>query len=113
MAWEFVIHEPFIHASKVKNYEQDFQISKSFILLQKCPISTFLNLKAFAERCMQLDRPHMAAMFIAFAKEGERDKIIAMVSSSDKRELKKNIEELEEFGVAPVLTKFVICTLQL
>lgn len=113
MAWEFVIHEPFVHASKVRNYEQDLQIAKSFILLQKCPISTFLNMMTFAEKCMHLDRPHMAAIFIAFAKESERERIIALVASADKREMRKNIEELEEFGVAPVITKFVIAALQL
>lgn len=55
----------------------------------------------------------MAAIFIAFAKEGDREKIIAMVSKCDKREMKKNIEDLEDFGIAPVITKSVINALHL
>jgi kinetochore-associated protein 1 len=113
LAWEFIIQDALISASKTKNYDNDLQISKSFIALQKCPISTFLNLTGFAEKCMLLERPHMAAIFIAFAKENDREKITKMLSACDKRELKKNIEELEEFGIAPVISKAVINILQL
>jgi hypothetical protein len=113
LAWEFVMQDPLIHATKAQSYEQDLQISKTFVLLQKCPISTFLNLTSFAEKCIRLERPHMAAIFIGYAKEGERQKIIEMLASFEKRELKKNIEELEEFGVAQVITRSVINALGL
>lgn len=113
MAWEFVIQDPLNHASKVQNFENDLHIVKAFIALQKCPISTFLNLTGFAEKCMMLGRPHMAAIFIAYAKDNDREKIAKMLVDCDKRELKKSIDELEEFGIAPVITKAVINVLQL
>lgn len=113
LAWEFVIQDPFINASKAQNYENDLHISKALITLQKCPISTFLNLNDFAEKCMRLERPHMATIALAFAKENSRERIVEMLASCNKHELKKKIEELEEFGIAPVITKAVINILQL
>jgi kinetochore-associated protein 1 len=112
-AWESVIKEPFLHATKVKSYEQDLNLAKAFILLQKCPISTFLDHESLIENCIRLDRPHMAAIFIAFMNEKKRDKFIKILASFDKREMKNNIMELEELGVAPVVTKSVINILKL
>lgn len=80
-------------------------MSKAFILLQKCPISTFLNLEEFIEQCLRLERPHMAAVFLAFSNNTNREKYVKMLQQHDNQELKKNIVELEEMGVAPVITK--------
>jgi kinetochore-associated protein 1 len=75
-AWECVIREPFITATKAQSFEQETKLAKSLILLQKCPISTYLNLTEFAEHCLRLDRPHMAAFFVAFCKDEQREKIL-------------------------------------
>lgn len=113
LAWECVIKEPFLHATKASSYEQDLKLSKAFILLQKCPISTFLNLESFVEQCLRLERPHMAAIFLAFVSEKNREKFVKTLESFDKREMKKNIIEMEEMGVAPIVTKSVINILKL
>jgi kinetochore-associated protein 1 len=106
LAWEFVIKEPLNQGSKVQNYEEDRKLSKIFILMQKCPISTFLNLYSIAEKCILLERPHMAAVLAAFAaKDSDREKIMSLISVYKKSDLMKNIEELEEFGLAPVISK--------
>lgn len=88
-------------------------MAKSLILLQKCPISTFLNLQSFIELCLRLDRPEMAAIFIAFVNDQKKEEFIEMLHSFDKAELKKNIIELEELGIAPVISKSVINALKL
>ena len=113
LAWEYVIQNPLIHGTKVQNFEEDQKLSKALILLQKCPISTFLNMTNLAEKFIRLARPHMAAICIAFAKDCDREKIINMLSSYNKRELRKNIEYLEEFGIFPIITKSVASALDL
>lgn len=112
-AWECVIKEPFLHASKARTYEQDANIAKALILLQKCPISTFLNLGEFIEHCLRLERPHMAAVFVAFANEKNREKFVKLLEPFDKKQLKNDIEELEELGVVPVITKSAVKILKL
>ncbi|KAG5678537.1 hypothetical protein PVAND_008204 [Polypedilum vanderplanki] len=113
LAWEFVIKEPLLQATNVQNFEEDQKLAKALILLQKCPISTLLNLESFTSKCIQLNRPHMGAIFLAFAKDNDRKKMIDMFENYDKHELKIKIEELEIHGIAPVITKSVINTLNL
>lgn len=113
LAWEFVIQNPLIHATKIQSFEEDQKLSKALIALQKCPISTFLSLIDLAEKFIRLERPHMAAICIAFTKDPERSKIISMLSAQNKRELRKNIEYLEEFGIAPVVSNSAIQALNL
>lgn len=113
LAWEFIIQEPFVHATKARNYEQDLNLSKGLILLQKCPISTFLNLQPLIDHCLRLDRPHMAAVVVAFMSEKTRDKFVKTLEQFNKHEMKKNIVELEEVGITPVITKSVINILKL
>jgi hypothetical protein len=113
LAWEYVIKEPLVHGTKMLNFQEDQKLAKALILLQKCPISTLLNMTNFVEKCILLERPHMGAIFLAFAKESDRQNIIDMLEKCNKRDLKMKIEELEEFGVAPVITKSVIHILKL
>lgn len=113
LAWECVIMEPFLNATKARSYEQDLNLSKAFILLQKCPISTFLNMENLIEQCLRLDRPYMAAIFVTFLKEQQRGKFVEILETFDKREMKKSILELEEMGVAPIITKSVVNILKL
>lgn len=75
-AWEMVIKEPLLSATKTQSEEQETKLTKSLIMLQKCPISTYLNLIQFSEHFLRLDRPHMAAFFIAFAKDDDREQLL-------------------------------------
>jgi hypothetical protein len=43
---------------------------------QTCPVATNINLLELAENCIGLQRPHMAAIFIAYAKNEVKEKII-------------------------------------
>lgn len=113
LAWECVITEPFMHATKARTYEQDQNLAKALILLQKCPISTFLNLEGLIAHCMRLERPWMAAIFVAFVNENNRQQYVKILEPFDKREMKKNIVELEEMGVAPIITSSAINILKL
>lgn len=111
LAWEHVIQSPLAIATK--SCDDDQKLIKVLISLQKCPISTFLNMSSLAEKFIKLERPHMAAICIAFSKDFDREAIIKMLSNCNKRELSKNIEHLEEFGIAPIITKSVSNALQL
>lgn len=113
LAWEYVIQYPLILGTKVQNFEEDQKLSKALVSLQKCPISTFLSMKSLADKFIRLERPHMAAICIAFSKDSEREEIINMLLDCNKRELSKNIEYLEEFGIAPIITKSVTIALNL
>ncbi|XP_070501724.1 kinetochore-associated protein 1 [Chironomus tepperi] len=113
LAWEYVIQHPLVLATKIQNFEEDQKLTKALILLQKCPISTFLNMTNLADKFIRLERPHMASICIAFAKDSDRETIINMLSNCNKRELSKNIEYLEEFGIAPVITRSVANALSL
>jgi kinetochore-associated protein 1 len=76
LAWEYVIKEPFKSANRLKSVDQESILAKSFLLLQTCPVATSINLLELAENCIVLQRPHMAAIFIAYAKDEVKEKII-------------------------------------
>jgi kinetochore-associated protein 1 len=113
LAWECVMKEPFLHATKTRSYEQEIKLAKTLILLQKCPISTFIDFTNLIELCLRVERPHMAAIFVAFVNEKTREKFVKVLDAFDKRELKKDIDELEEMGIAPVVTKSISNILKL
>lgn len=113
LAWEFIIKEPFLKTT-TKNRSNDAEtFSKSFLLLQKCPISTFLNFENLIEICLRLERPHMAAIFLAYVNESDRVKFIDKFSSFNQAKLQREIISLEEIGIAPVITKSVCHILNL
>lgn len=93
--------------------DDDEKLVKSLLILQKCPISTFLNFESFVEICMRLERPHMAAVFLAYMNESERPKFTSLFSSLNQSKLQQDLIELEEFGIAPVVTKSVCRILDL
>lgn len=107
-AWECVIREPFKNAARTKTYEEDEKLAKAFVLLQKCPISTYLSLMSFAEECLRLNRPAMAAVFLAYVKGPEKDSIRKLVKPHCNGKIKDEIMELEDLGVPPVITKSVM-----
>lgn len=55
----------------------------------------------------------MAAIFMAFINEQKRGKFIKVLESVDKNGMKKEIVELEDMGIAPVVTKSVTNILRL
>ena len=112
-AWECVIREPFKNATRTKSCAEDEKIAKAFVLLQMCPISTYLSLIGLVEECLRLNRPAMAAIFIAYVKAPEKEKIKILMKSHCNAKLKEEIIELEEYGVPPVITKSVIYYLEL
>ena len=107
-AWECVIREPFKNATRTKSYDEDEKLAKAFVLLQKCPISTYLSLLSFAEECLRLNRPAMAAIFLAYVKGPEKENMKKLVKPHCNGKLKEEIIELEDLGVPPVITKSVI-----
>lgn len=110
-AWECIIKEPFLNANKNRTTDEN-KLAKSLVILQKCPISTFLNFESLIEICMRLERPHMAAVFLAYINESERCKFIPLFANLNAA-LQHELIELEEFGVAPVITKSVCRILNL
>lgn len=101
-----------MNANKNRTNDED-KLVKSFVILQKCPISTFLNFESFIEICMRLERPHMAAVFLAYMNESERPKYISLFANVNPTKLQQELIDLEEFGVAPVVTKSVCRILNL
>lgn len=58
--------------------------------------------------CMCLvERPHMAAIFMASTNEQKRRKFIKLLEFIDKNEMKKEIAEFEDMGIATVVPKSV------
>lgn len=106
-AWECVIKSVFKYANRTRSYEQETVLCKALVLLQTCPVASKLNLFELAERCIQLDRPHMAAILISFSKVDQMEKIIELVTQHKRDSLKSDIEELEQHGVISTVTKFV------
>lgn len=73
MAWETIIKAPFRNASRVRSINEDAMLSKSLVLLQKCPISASLNLLDIAEVCINANRACMAAILLPFANEIQKE----------------------------------------
>lgn len=104
--------EPFLNANKNRTNNED-KLAKSFVILQKCPISTFLNFESLIQMCLRLERPHMAAVFLAYINESERYKFIPLFANINATNLQHELIELEEYGIAPVVTKSVCRILNL
>uniref|UniRef100_A0A1A9X1U5 Uncharacterized protein n=1 Tax=Glossina brevipalpis TaxID=37001 RepID=A0A1A9X1U5_9MUSC len=79
MAWELVLVQPFKNASQTQSAEQEDILHKALFRLQSRPTVHSLNLLEFAEHCLRLRRPHMAAVFLAFCKTSEERESIKKV----------------------------------
>lgn len=75
MAWEAIIKAPFRNASRVRSFDEDATLAKSLILLQKCPISSSLNLLDIAEVCINANRLNMAAVLIPYANDDQKESL--------------------------------------
>lgn len=113
IAWEYLIRSPFKKINKVRSYEQDSIMCKSLFMLQSCPHKSKMNLLDLAETCVRLSQVHIAAIFIAFANDDQKSKIVQLIQKYRTVSLKKDIIYLEEFGIYPFVTKFVIRELKI
>ncbi|XP_069700061.1 kinetochore-associated protein 1-like [Periplaneta americana] len=93
-AWEVVLLSPF------KNGEEDDKCLHSLILLQSCPVLRSINLKKLVERCLQMDRPHMAAVLLPCLSGEELNVVKQKVTQlKDVGELMKDLQSLMMKGV--------------
>ncbi|KAL1404037.1 hypothetical protein pipiens_019096, partial [Culex pipiens pipiens] len=113
MAWEAVIKAPFRNADRLRSFEDDAQLAKSLILLQKCPISASLNLVDIAEVCINANRVNMAAVLVPYAGENQKAALKKLIQNNPEPNLRQQVLELEEFGIASVVTKAVCSELNL
>lgn len=113
LAWECVIKSHFKDVNKTRSFDQESTLSRALVLIQTCPVSSKLNLIEIANDCLLIGRPHMAAIIIGFANENDRAKIISLLQNYKSKSLKQEIIDLEEMGIIPMITKFVIRELEL
>lgn len=125
-AWEHVIRAPFRGATRTRSEEQERTLCQGLRLLQACPVFARLDVVDLARTCVRLQRPHMAAVTLAFVGSGsdaaERTaEIVAMVRAAAaaqqaggaggddgggaEERLRMEIVKLEEMGIYPVVTK--------
>lgn len=107
-AWMTVIKSPFIRA---KSDAQDQILTKSLILLQSCPLTAYLDYVELTELCLRLGRTHIAAIFVSYANEKQKEKLIEMIRPHITNRVKAEIQELKEFGVLPSIIQTSIATL--
>lgn len=125
-AWEHVIRAPFRSANRTRSLEQERQLCGGLRRLQACPIFRRVNVVELARTCVRLQRPHMAAVTLAFVGDEEggggevRKEIVALVrgavgggGAEANATLKKEITDLEEFGVYPMVTLAAIKAMEL
>lgn len=65
-AYECIVKSEFKNAISIRNAEQEQLLARALLILQKCPVSAHLNLKELADTCMLVNRPHMAAIMLAY-----------------------------------------------
>ncbi|XP_023294177.2 uncharacterized protein LOC111677314 [Lucilia cuprina] len=113
MAWDCVLLEPFKNANQTKSFEQEEQLHKTLFRLQSCPVVHSLNLFRFAETCLRLDRPHMAAVFLAFCRADEQKTQIKRLITLRNDKMRNDILDLEDAGILPFVLNFALKELNL
>ncbi|CAD6991333.1 unnamed protein product [Ceratitis capitata] len=107
VAWECVLWQPFKAASPVRSFEQEETLQKTLFRLQSCPIVHKLNLIELAELCINLERPHMAAVAMALCRdELKREEIKKLILPKKSEQMAKDILELEDAGLLSVILSF-------
>lgn len=109
-AWMAVIKSPFIRA---KSDSQDQALAKSLILLQSCPLTAYLDYVELTGLALRLGRTHIAALFLSYAGEKQKETILEMIRPHVTNRVKTEIQELKEFGVLPSIIQTSIATLSL
>nr|XP_017007775.2 uncharacterized protein LOC108064669 [Drosophila takahashii] len=113
-AWDYVLCNPLKNAVKSRSFEQEELLHKTLLRLQGCPVVHALNLLQFAEHCVVVHRPHMAAALLSFCQSSEqRQKIKKMIHSHPVENLRQQILDLEDAGMLPVVLNFALKELNL
>ncbi|XP_017122723.1 uncharacterized protein LOC108143036 [Drosophila elegans] len=113
-AWDYVLCNPLKNAVETRSFEQEELLHKTLLRLQGCPVVHALNLLQFAEHCVLVHRPHMAAALLSFCQSSEqRQKIKKMIRSHPVDNLRQQILDLEDAGLLPVVLNFALKELNL
>ncbi|XP_060648155.1 uncharacterized protein LOC132785870 [Drosophila nasuta] len=113
-AWNCVLCHPLKNAVPTRSCAQEERLQKTLIRLQGCPVVHALNLLQFAELCVLVRRPHMAAIVLIFCQNDEqRAKIVKLIRSRHVDNLRQDILELEDAGLLPMVLNFALKELQL
>ncbi|XP_017060303.1 uncharacterized protein LOC108100776 [Drosophila ficusphila] len=113
-AWDYVLCNPLKNAVETRSFEQEDLLHKTLLRLQGCPVVHALNLPQFAEHCIIVHRPHMAAALLSFCQSSEqRQTIIKMIHSRPVDNLRQQILDLEDAGLLPAVLNFALKELNL
>jgi len=131
-AWDYVLCNPLKNAVETRSFAQEEVLHKTLLRLQGCPVVHALNLLQFAEHCVVVHRPHMAAALLSFCQSSEqRQKIkkvclsgfyfgfcvnnifLQMIHSHPVDNLRQQILDLEDAGMLPVVLNFALKELNL
>ncbi|KAH8258292.1 hypothetical protein KR038_009300 [Drosophila bunnanda] len=114
LAWDYVLCHPLKNAVQTRSFAQEEQLHKTLLRLQGCPVVHALNLLQFAEYCVVIHRPHMAAAILSFCESSEeRNRIKALIHSRPADNLRQQILDLEDAGLLPVVLNFALKELSL
>ncbi|XP_016949058.1 uncharacterized protein LOC108023885 [Drosophila biarmipes] len=113
-AWDYVLCNPLKNSVETRSFAQEELLHKTLLRLQGCPVVHALNLLQFAEHCVVVHRPHMAAALLSFCQSSEqRQKIKKMIRSHPMDNLRQQILDLEDAGMLPVVLNFALKELNL
>ncbi|KAL7727908.1 hypothetical protein ACLKA6_019471 [Drosophila palustris] len=114
LAWDCVLAHPFKNAVPTRSCALEEHLQKTLLRLQGCPVVHALNLLQFAELCVLVRRPHMAATVLIFCQSAEqRVKIIKLIKSRHVDNLRQQILDLEDAGLLPMVLNFALKELNL
>ncbi|SPP80519.1 uncharacterized protein LOC117583698 [Drosophila guanche] len=114
LAWDYVLCHPLKNAVQTRSFAQEELLHKTLLRLQGCPVVHALNLVQFAELCILIHRPHMAAALLSFCQSSEhREKIKKLIANRQGDNLRQHILDLEEAGLLPVVLNFALKELKL
>lgn len=80
LAWDCVLTHPLKNAVSTRSCALEERLQKTLLRLQVCPVVHALNLYQFAELCVLIHRPHMAATVLIFCQTAEQREKILKVS---------------------------------
>ncbi|XP_064552980.1 uncharacterized protein rod [Drosophila montana] len=114
LAWDCVLTHPLKNAVQTRSIALEERLQKTLLRLQGCPVVDALNLYQFAELCMLIHRPHMAATVLIYCQSTEqREKIKKLIMSRHVDNLRQQILELEDAGLIPMVLNFALKELNL
>lgn len=109
LAVQYLLMEPLKGVTKEKSAEAEVRLCETLLYLQTCRVAGRLDLVALGEKLVGLERPYMAAVVLAFmGRAEERRVLIALLEPFKNEKLKRDIDELCEFGVMSRITQLAI-----